>query len=147
MESIKYELKNNRLLAWILYIDGKPTAYATGLVYRDVFLGSKMGYLHEFSQFRPGSYLMLQQIIFLCESNIASKLDFGFGDTEWKRDYSTSIKIESNVHIYSMSPRGLVLNLMGTFNRVTLQLYRNLSKRFESIRKIKKKSRDTLRKS
>ena len=146
-ETIKYELNRNRLLAWILYIDGKPIAYATGLIYRNAFLGSKMGFLYEYNYYRPGSYLMLQQIIYLCESNIVNRLDFGFGDTEWKRDYNTSTQIESNVYIYSMNPKGFVLNLMGTFNRITLLLYRNLSKRFESIRKIKKKSRDTLRKS
>ena len=143
-EMLQFELEKGRLRAFILYIDGKPAAYSTCLVYRKSFLGSKTGYLQEYSQYRPGSYLMMKTINYLCDSGTVNKVDFGFGDAEWKRDFSTSINIESSVFIYSSTLKGFLLNFIGTFNRVTLMLYRKLSVRYDMIRRIKKKSRDRL---
>ena len=141
---LQYELQNGRLMVFILYIDGRPIAYSTNLVYKNTFLGSKTGYLQEYYKYRPGSYLMSKTFSYLCDNTIVNKIDFGFGYAEWKRDYSTSVKIESNVSIYSLTPKGFILNWMGIFNRTTLLLYRKLAIRFQKIRRIKKKSRDKL---
>ena len=146
-KKIQFELENKMLRVWIMYIEGKPVSFSTGLLYKDTLLGCKMGYLSEYGQYRPGAYLMTKVVCYLCENNIVSKLDFGFGDAFYKKRYCSSTNFESNVFIFSHNLRGLILNLMETFNRVTLLLYRKLQVQYEGIRRIKKISRIRLTRS
>ena len=140
---IQYELQNKRLLVWIMYIEGKPVAYSLGILYKKILLGSYTGYLQEYRQYGPGSFLTVKMIKYSCD-NCLDRFDFGFGDGVDKRKYCSSVNIESNTYIYSSTLKGLLLNFMGTFNRITLLLYRKLQRRFTIIRGIKRKSRDKL---
>ena len=141
---IQFELQNSRLLVWVLYIEEKPVSYWTGLLYKKSILGSTMGYLQEYSQYRPGLYLMVKMIAYFCGSDRFCKFDFGFGDADYKREYASTVSIESNAFIYSLTLKGFLFNILGTINRVALLLYRKLAVRFKKVRRIKKKSRDRL---
>jgi hypothetical protein len=139
-----YELQNKRLMVWIMYIESKPVAYWIVLHYKETILGSSTGYLQEYNRFRPGLYLFLEMIKYLCKIENIKKFDFGFGDAQYKREFGGYINIESNICIYSNKPKGLFLNIISIFNTTTINLYRKLSQHFELVRKIKKKSRDNL---
>ena len=139
-----YELQNKRLMVWIMYLESKPIAYWIVLQYKGTILGSSTGYLQEYNRYRPGLYLFLEMINYLCSIGNVKKFDFGFGDAQYKREFGGSTNIESNICIYSKKFRGLFLNLISLFNNISINLYRKLSHRFEFIRRIKKKSRDNL---
>jgi len=143
-ERFLFELRNRRLKVFIMYLEGKPVAHWIVFLYRGTILGGTTGYLQEYNRYRPGLYLFLKMINYLCQNGKVNKLDFGFGDAQYKREFASSINIESNIFIYSVSPRGFILNFIRIFNSVSLNLYRKLSFRFEMIRRIKKKSRDNL---
>lgn len=143
-ERFLFELRNKRLKVFIMYLDGKPVAHWIVFLYRGTILGGTTGYLQEYNRYRPGLYLFLKMINYLCMNSSVNKLDFGFGDAQYKREFASSINIESNIFIYCTRPKGFILNFIRIFNSVSLNLYRKLSFRFEMIRRIKKKSRDNL---
>jgi hypothetical protein len=143
-ERFLYELRNGRLKVFIMYLEGKPVAHWIVFLYRGTILGGTTGYLQEYNRYRPGLYLFLKMINYLCQNGNVNKLDFGFGDAQYKREFASSINIESNIFIYSVIPRGFIFNFIRIFNSISLNLYRKLSFRFEMIRRIKKKSRDNL---
>ena len=140
----QFELEKKRLLVWIMYIERKPVAFWTFINYKGTMLASQTGYLQGYNKYRPGLYLFFKIIDYFCINDEVNKLDFGFGDAQYKRELAHSTIIESNVSIYSFNSKGLLINSIGIFNGISLNMYRKLSKRFEMIRKIKKKSRDSL---
>jgi len=133
----KFTLQNNWSATWILYIDNEPCAFWTGLIYKETFLSVATGYLTEFKSERLGTYLMMEMIKEFCSDTNLKNLDFGFGDADYKKNYSSLNSIESSVYLYAPTIKSYYLNLANTFSRILIRGTKMLLKKFKFIRNVK----------
>jgi hypothetical protein len=101
------------LRIYILYLEEKPCAFWRGTVYGRCLQGDHSGYDPVWSEFSPGIFLFLNILEGLREDDIKS-LDFGYGDTQFKRCLGDLRCVESCLHIYAPTLRGILLNLLNT---------------------------------
>jgi hypothetical protein len=107
-------LRKEWLRVYILYIDGLPVAFWTGMLYKKVFHLGDTGYNSEFKSFSVGSYLLMKIMEDLSNIGEATLLDFGFGDAEYKRHLSDHCWEEAFVCIFSASIRSILINMIRT---------------------------------
>jgi hypothetical protein len=132
-----FTLQNNWSVTWILYIDKKPCAFWTGLIYKDMFLSVATGYLTEYKSERLGTYLIVEMIKEFCSDNNLKILDFGFGDADYKKNYSTKNNIESSVYLYAPTLKSYYFNLTNTFSRLLIRGTKLLLRKFKFVRSVK----------
>jgi hypothetical protein len=108
-------LRKKWLRVYILYIDGAPAAFWSGMLYRRVFFLWDTGYDSEFRWYSVGTYLALRMMEDLHREHAADSVDFGFGDAEYKRHLTDGSWTESFVCIFSPSVRGVAINGVRTF--------------------------------
>jgi hypothetical protein len=107
-------LRKEWLRVYILYIDGFPIAFWTGMLYKKTFHLGDTGYDSKFKSFSVGSYLLMKIMEYLSTTGDATLLDFGFGDAEYKRHLSDHCWEEAYVCIFSFSIRSISINLIRT---------------------------------
>jgi CelD/BcsL family acetyltransferase involved in cellulose biosynthesis len=84
---LQFRAERGWLRTYVLLIDGKPAAFFSGTLSRDIFYGDYMGYDAAYAQYSPGMYLVTQMIEDLCcgdRRDRASAIDFGLGDAPYK---------------------------------------------------------------
>lgn len=92
--------------AYLLYIDDVPSAFWQGWVHRRTYISSSTGYRPELAEHRLGIYLLGRVIEDLCNDVDVDRLDFGFGDADYKRQYATDSFDEQDVLIFAPTFRG-----------------------------------------
>lgn len=105
------------LQGFVLYLAGKPAAFWIGTRYRNRFFSDFMGYDSTYAKYSPGMYLVLKGIEQFCEESGTgriSEIDFGLGDAQYKQVLATDSWMEQSSYIYSMSVRGIALNVSRT---------------------------------
>jgi Acetyltransferase (GNAT) domain len=127
-ETIALALDRGWFRAYVLYLDDEPIAYRSGFVYRGRFTGSKTGYDPAYRNDRVGMYLLVRLIENLSADNGVAVLDFGYGDAEEKRRFSSSSSDEAHPLIFAPTFNGVRVNLARTaiaaadkFGRRTLE--------------------------
>jgi hypothetical protein len=100
------------LRAYVLYLDGKPSAFYSGHVYKGVFFGESTGYDPQHADYNPGTFLMVHIIEALCGEASASAWDHGFGDAHYKRRFGAVSWEEMPFFIFSKSFKGMQFNIM-----------------------------------
>ena len=99
------------LRAYILHIAGSPCAFWNGFLYRRTFFTWTTGYDPAFSDFRPGLFLLQRMLESICEERTADELDFGFGDAQYKRDWSDYQLFQISQMVFGPGPRPVLINL------------------------------------
>lgn len=105
----------------ILLAGDKPCAFQLGLRYGSVYYMVNIGYDPEFHSYKTGTVLFLKVLESLCEDPAISKIDFYFGDAEYKKCYGTEHWQEACVYIfaprmYPMAVNALRLSVAGVNN-------------------------------
>jgi Acetyltransferase (GNAT) domain len=100
------------LRAWVLYLDGAPSAFWHGTLYRRIFYTGPTGYDPEHRDLRLGTYLLARMVEHLCDK--ADWMDFGLGDAEYKRHFGDESWAEEDVLLFARRPRPIVVNLART---------------------------------
>jgi CelD/BcsL family acetyltransferase involved in cellulose biosynthesis len=77
------------LRVWMLYLRGVPVAFWKGTAQGHVFATDTPGYDPEYAKDRVGTYVMHAMLADLCADPAITVVDFGHGDAEYKRRYST----------------------------------------------------------
>jgi CelD/BcsL family acetyltransferase involved in cellulose biosynthesis len=95
---------------WVLSLDGEPVAFWPGWVYNRSFYSSTPGYDPALAEYRLGQYVLMRLIRDLCDDPDADLLDFGFGDSEYKRRFSTEEWQEADVLVFAPSFKGARVN-------------------------------------
>jgi len=101
------------LRIYILYLKKKPAAFWVGTLYDRCLQADDVGYDPVWSEFSPGIYLFLYILEDLREEDIKI-VDFGHKDIQFKRCFGSLRRIESPIHIYAPTLRGIQLNLLHT---------------------------------
>jgi CelD/BcsL family acetyltransferase involved in cellulose biosynthesis len=101
-------------LGGLLYLEGEPVAYQLGNAYRGTYATSGTAFNPAHSELRPGTYVLTKVIEELCRDPSVSRLDFGFGDADYKRAFADDSWEEQDVGIFAPRLRPLGVNLVQT---------------------------------
>jgi CelD/BcsL family acetyltransferase involved in cellulose biosynthesis len=106
--------RKGMLRAWVLTIDGTPVAFWYGLAYGGTFYIGSPGYDPAHGKLRVGQYLQMRMMEELCADPAVERLDYGFGDAQYKRSFGDRTWTETDVMIFAARPRPLAINALRT---------------------------------
>jgi hypothetical protein len=104
---IELGLRRGWFRAWVLYIDGVPSAFWFGFGYGGVFSIGSPGYDPALGDYRVGNYVHLRMIDDLCHDPTISTVDYGSGDAEYKRRFGSFSSDEQDVLLLGRGLRPL----------------------------------------
>jgi CelD/BcsL family acetyltransferase involved in cellulose biosynthesis len=102
------------LRSYVLYLDGRPSAFWNGLLYRDTFEARVTAYDAQLSGLRPGLYLLQRLVEDLCANGSVRELDFGTGSAQYKRDMCDISRIRVSKLLFAPSFKGIAVNGLRT---------------------------------
>jgi hypothetical protein len=147
-QRLRFEAEKGWLRIYILYLADRPCAFWSGTCYGDTFFSGDMGYDSADSQYSPGMFLIMKVIegFRSYEGNQGiSRIDWGFGDAEYKQDLSDEKWYESSVSIWAPTPTGLKLNLEKTVTGLIDRTAKVVLQQTTLIQTAKRRWRDRLR--
>lgn len=106
---IKLGLAKGWHRTWILYLDGRPVSFWTGMAYGETFLVGTPGFDPDFAKDSVGRFTMLRMIEDLCADPSISRLDFGEGEAEYKSAFGHETRLEREVLLISARPWPVLL--------------------------------------
>lgn len=138
MALISLGLRKGWHRTWILYLDGRPVSFWTGMAYGNTFFIGTPGFDPEFAKDSVGRFTMLRMIEDLCADPKISRLDFGQGEAEYKSAFGRCARLEREILL--IAPRPVPLLLMSTHTVFALinNQVRKLAARSQWARHIKR---------
>jgi hypothetical protein len=112
-EQMVIAAENGWLRAYVLYLEGKPVAFWTGVVYQRCLHADHVAYDPSYREVSPGIFLFLSILEDLRDEDIES-IDFGRGNTQLRECFCDVQRAESRTHIFAPTWRGLQLNILHT---------------------------------
>jgi len=97
--------EKNALRCYLLLQESTPVAFLIGNQFGQTFNYEEVGYDRDFSKLSPGQVLLLEVLDDLFEDNTPKWLDFGGGDAEYKRIFSTHCSKSGNLWIVPLRLR------------------------------------------
>ncbi len=135
--------RGSNLRAYILYLKGAPCAFWIGTFYKDTFYLDFTGYDAKYHSQAPGIYLFFKMIDDLCLNTAATRLDFGFGDADYKKRFGDNEWKEVSIMLFAGTLKGLTLHLARQ-SAIFISIFINAIFSKDLIRVIKKKWRNIL---
>lgn len=130
--------KKGWLRCYILYLDNTPVSFQMGFEYDGCYYVQGKGYIPELSNYRVGTYLSMQVLEDLINDPNMFIWDFGMGDAEYKRNYSTTSMEERFISLHSPTIRNvLIYSIMNIFSIISKTI-ENIIVRVKLKNKIKK---------
>lgn len=99
------------LRTWFLMDDDRPIAFAIGTVVGTRYFLEDFGYAPAFAKWSPGKNMLYRVLEQLCEQGV-ERLDFGFGDAQYKRVFGQVVREEGSISMYGRSLRARTLRLV-----------------------------------
>jgi CelD/BcsL family acetyltransferase involved in cellulose biosynthesis len=112
------------LRIYVLYLEHKPAAFWMGTLYDRCLQADDVGYDPAWSEFSPGIVLFLNILEDLRDADIEI-VDFGRGSSQLKQCFAAFRRVESRVHIYASTPRGIQLSLLSAVTHRATSLIRS----------------------
>jgi CelD/BcsL family acetyltransferase involved in cellulose biosynthesis len=100
--------------AWVLRVGETPIAFWHGIAYRGTFYIGSPGYDPGHAKVKVGQYLQLRMMEDLCAEPMVERLDYGFGDAQYKRSFGDTTWTEADVLIFAPRVRALGANALRT---------------------------------
>jgi CelD/BcsL family acetyltransferase involved in cellulose biosynthesis len=134
--------------AFFLYVNGQPCAYEHILKYRGGAYGMGTAYDPAFRSFSVGRYIQMKALeeIWKDENDI-TRLDFGFGDAEYKRELCQICEQEADMVLFGSRPVSIWGNAMRTLEIRGVQLIKHALKSTGMFSAIKSRWREYRRKT
>ena len=132
------------LRSYVLYIDGNPVSFEKAFQYGNILFCGASGYDPAYYHVEPGTNIFLKVIEELCHDEAIAYIDFGFGDAQYKRDYSDQNWEEEAVYIFAPKLKNLAINLIRTMLIAASRFAEELLKRTGLAQKIKRYWRNRL---
>lgn len=133
------------LKAHVLYCRDLPSAFYIGMQYGNTLHLNYTGYDPQWKRFSVGTILFVKMLEDLCNSNKVQRIDFGFGDADYKRSYCTCSWPEVTVYLFSRHLRPQIVNMVrGTCSGIS-SIGESGVKKLGYLAKIKTKWRRRIR--
>jgi len=91
------------LRCYLLQCDGRPIAFLEGLQPESLYMPDETGYLPDWRDHQPGKVLWYKAIEDLFQWKPPRTMDFGYGDSEYKRQFSNQTTRQVNVSLFRKS--------------------------------------------
>jgi len=111
-EIVRAGLTAGRYNAWVLSIDGAPVAFEYGELFGGTYYLGGKGYVPELADKSLGNYVALKVLAELIGEGSAQRIDFGFGDADYKRSFGDGGWDEADLTVYARRPRPLAINAL-----------------------------------
>jgi len=134
----KLFIKQHCLHIYILYIDGSPEAFWYGIEYKNIFFGEATAYNSKYHNYSLGIYLLMRGIDILCQNKQIEKIDFGFGDAVYKRDYANLNWEEASVIIFNSSIKCITINIIRSLILIASHTAKKILQDTNLLIKVKK---------
>jgi Acetyltransferase (GNAT) domain len=138
---LKTAAQKGTLLACVLYLENYPAAFMIGVQYRQALHGTAMGYDPRFTEYSPGSLLLIHWIedaFAPAASQRVAEIDLGPGEARFKRSLHNHVRNESVVYICAPTAKGIVFNFQRTLSYLVDQSARKLFPSSVVLEKVKK---------
>lgn len=138
-------LDREMLRAYVLYIGAVPCAFWNGLLYKKSFFTVTTGMDPAYRELRLGTFLLTKVFEDMCQEGGAERVDFGFGDAQYKRDFCDESWQEVSFYMFAPTLHGLALNLLRTPPMLVDRLGRKALERTKLLQRVKRSWRNMLR--
>ena len=105
-------MEHGWLRAFVLTVNKIPAAYWYVNVYRRTLFISSTGFDPALSSQRPGTYLLVRMLREICARGEADRIDFGWGDAQYKSTLGDTVRAEASLYIFPATLRGISLALL-----------------------------------
>ncbi|HEY2118815.1 MAG TPA: GNAT family N-acetyltransferase [Candidatus Acidoferrum sp.] len=130
----------------VLYLEEQPCAFFIGNQYKNTFHANYMGFDPKFGKYSPGLSLLMHSIEDSFEAS-ATRIDFGWGDRQYKRAICNEVWQDGPIYLYAFSLRGLTLNLLRSGTSFLDLSARKLLVKFSIFQRTKKSWQSWLQRS
>jgi len=100
--------------AWVLSLSGEPIAFWHGIAHLGTFYIGSPGYDPAHGKLKVGQYLQLRMMEDLCSDPEITRLDYGFGEAQYKRSFGDTTWTEADVMMFAPTLRALRSNAART---------------------------------
>jgi uncharacterized protein YndB with AHSA1/START domain len=132
------------LRAYVLSVAGEPRAFWIGNAYGRVFHTGPTGYDPALASLRPGTYVLLRMLEDLCADPDVDEVDWGLGDSEYKRHFATHGWLEEDVLVFAPTFRGVRINLTRSALFGVSAVVQRVARRLPVLRDAKRRWRTRL---
>jgi hypothetical protein len=133
----RLEADKGWLRGYVLYLENEPVAFWVSSVYQDTVYLAFTGFDPNFREYEVGSVLFFWMVRDLCRQNMR-RMDFGLGASFYKERFCDSKFLETTMSVFTLSFRGVSLNLVRLLTQGPSQLFQSLLVRSGLEQKIKK---------
>jgi CelD/BcsL family acetyltransferase involved in cellulose biosynthesis len=130
--------------AWVLLSGGRPIAFWSGAGYDRTFFVGTPGYDPAFAEYSIGTYLLQRVIEDLIADDGFDVLDYGLGDSDYKRRFGNESWEEEDVLVFAPTFRGLRVNAVRTGLAAAVALARGAAARTGLAARLKRRWRRRL---
>jgi len=144
-ELLRISLEHGWQRAYMLRNGDTPVAYWLCSTYRGTMTTRATGYAPKHEHDRVGSYLLLRVIEDACRDPGLHTLDFGPGDADYKRHFSSESHLEQNLLVFAPTFHGRRVNMTRGAILGGVELARRLTDAAGLTGGLRKRSRKRLR--
>jgi CelD/BcsL family acetyltransferase involved in cellulose biosynthesis len=138
------QLERGWYRAWVLSTNDRPIAFWSGAGFNGTFFVGTPGYDPDFSEYSIGTYLLMRVIEDLIADDAIHRLDYGQGESEYKRRFGSDSWEEEDVLVFAPSFRGVRVNATRTALEGTVALGRGIAARTGLAARLKRRWRKRL---
>ena len=113
-ELVRVGLENGWVRAYVLYRNETPIAFWLCSCHRGTILLKTTGFDPAYGRLRVGIYLLMRLIEQACADPSLELLDFGPGDADYKRYFSSESREEQNLVLFAPTLRARSVNALRT---------------------------------
>jgi hypothetical protein len=137
-ELLKLGFEKNWLEVWTLSTGEKCISFIVGLKYKGRFLVYAKAFDPAYTKDNVGTYLQIKLLEDVAEQGDCSIIDYGFGEADYKRQFSTDSWQEATASIAAPSIRNIVIMNVLRFCGTSDKILRTLSEKLTLTQRIKK---------
>jgi hypothetical protein len=140
----RFEAEKGRFHSYILYLRGQAVAFYSGVRYNQTYFTETLGFDSTYGKYNVGTYLLLRIIEDLCAHPTLRILDFGYGPDVYKERFSTHVKDELRIKLYSGTLDAALLNITVSGTMWATRLLRAVARRVGVYQWVRKYFRAVL---
>ena len=108
-DTVLIDVASKKLLrAYLLFMDGTPITYALGYQFDGVYHYSDIGFDETYGKYSPGCVLLFRMIEDLARNTSTKLINFGIGDSEYKRQFANDSVRDNSIIVLRNSLRNRV---------------------------------------
>lgn len=96
--------------AWVVSVGERPVAFWPGYAYDGTFFVGTPGYDPDFAVHRVGTFVLMRAIEDLCADPEVRWVDYGYGDSEYKRRFGSDSWTEADLLVFAPTARATAIN-------------------------------------